>query len=57
MDPLDCMELLDQLEEHESRLTGWEREFVDSLQQQLSRGRAPTIKQADTVQRLKDKYL
>ena len=38
--------MIDDCIARESRLTDWERSFVDSLDHQLSNGRALSIKQA-----------
>lgn len=36
-------------EKRESKLSDWERTFVDSLGQQIGRGRVPTAKQIETL--------
>jgi hypothetical protein len=36
-------------ENRESKLTDWEREFVDSISRQLAQGRALSEKQADRL--------
>lgn len=41
--------LIDDCEARESRLTDWERGFIDSLRRQISDGRRPTLKQVDTL--------
>lgn len=41
--------MLDDCEKRESRLTDWEREFVDSLRSQLERDRRPSAKQIETL--------
>ena len=38
-------QMLTDCEKRESKLSDWERGFVDSLGQQLGRGRTPTPKQ------------
>ena len=41
--------MLDDCEKREGRLTDWERGFVDSLREQITQGRKPTAKQAETL--------
>jgi len=41
--------MLDDCEKRESRLTDWERGFVDSLRSQLERDRRPSAKQTETL--------
>lgn len=41
--------LLDDCEQRESRLTDWERGFVDSLRKQIEAGRRPSAKQIDAL--------
>lgn len=41
--------MLDDCEKRESRLTDWERGFVDSLRTQLERDRRPSVKQIETL--------
>ena len=43
------MTLVEDCEARESRLTDWERDFVDSVRRQLEAGRALSKKQADTL--------
>ena len=40
---------LDDCELRESRLSDWERRFIDSLRKQLEEGRAPTPKQIESL--------
>jgi hypothetical protein len=42
-------QMLADCEKRESKLSDWERTFVDSLGQQLARGRTPTPKQTATL--------
>lgn len=42
-------------EQRESRLTEWERTFIDSINDQLGRGRSLTPKQADTLEAIWDR--
>lgn len=39
-------------EKRESKLTDWERSFIDSLNQQMAKGRALSEKQAETLDRI-----
>lgn len=39
-------------EKRESKLSDWERQFVNSLSQQLGRGRSLTDKQADKLEKI-----
>ena len=39
-------------ENRESKLTDWERSFIDSIGQQMARGRALSEKQAETLDRI-----
>lgn len=41
--------LIDDCEGRESRLTDWERGFVDSLRSQIERDRRPSVKQIETL--------
>jgi hypothetical protein len=41
--------MLEDCEKRESRLTDWERGFVDSLQNQIASGRRPSPKQVETL--------
>jgi len=41
--------MLDDCEKRESRLTDWERGFVDSLRSQLERDCRPSAKQIETL--------
>lgn len=50
--PDEVHQMIDDLEARESRLTDWEREFVDSIKAQLGRGRALTLKQDETLERI-----
>lgn len=47
--------MLDDCEKRESRMTEWEQSFVDSLSTQLGRGRIPTAKQIETLDRIWEK--
>lgn len=39
-------------EKRESRLTEWERNFIDSVRAQIEQGRRPTPKQIETLDRV-----
>jgi hypothetical protein len=45
----EYLTLLDDCEARESRLTDWERSFVDSLRKQIEAGRRPSPKQVETL--------
>lgn len=47
--------MLDDCEERESRMTEWESDFCDSLSSQIDRGRVPTDKQIETLDRIWEK--
>ena len=57
--PADPYETLEQMlrdcEARESRLTDWERRFVDSVTLQFDRGRALSSKQRETLERIWDR--
>ena len=42
-------QMLADCEKRESKLSDWERTFIDSLGQQIARGRTPTPKQTATL--------
>lgn len=44
--------MLRDCEKRESRLTTWEREFIDSLQHRLARGGSLTPKQCETLDKI-----
>lgn len=45
----EYLQLLDDCEKREDRLSDWERGFVDSLRRQIEQGRRPTTKQIETL--------
>lgn len=45
----EYLTLLSDCEQRESRLTDWERHFVDSLRRQIEQDRRPNTKQIDTL--------
>lgn len=45
----EYLTLLDDCEKRESRLTEWERSFVDSMRHQVEAGRRPTKAQVETL--------
>lgn len=47
----EYLQLIADCERRESRLSDWERNFLDSLQRQLEQGRAPTPKQIECLDR------
>lgn len=46
------LQMVDDCENRESKLTDWERSFVDSIKDQLGRSRALSDKQAETLDRI-----
>jgi|HubBroStandDraft_2_1064218.scaffolds.fasta_scaffold81979_1 hypothetical protein len=48
-------DLLDDCEARESRMTDWERTFIDSLRAQIGAGRRPTDKQVETLDNIWEK--
>ena len=47
--------ILEQLESQESKLSEWERNFVQSLQEQIGKGRKLSMKQRDVLGNIWDK--
>lgn len=47
--------MLDDCEARESRLSDWERTFIDSLRSQIEAGRTLTTKQIDTLDTIWEK--
>lgn len=45
----EYLQMLDDCEARESRLTDWERGFVDSLRSQIGHGKAPSPKQIESL--------
>ena len=43
------LQLIEDCEQRESRLTEWERDFIDSVKDQIGRGRRPSVKQIDAL--------
>ena len=41
--------LIEDCEARESRLTAWEREFIDSIKHQVEQGRSLTVKQVEIL--------
>lgn len=50
--PDEISQMLDDLEKRESKLSEWERGFVDDISVQLGRGHALTPKQDETLSRI-----
>lgn len=44
--------MLGDCEARESRLTDWERGFIDSIRDQIDNGRAPTPKQIEVLDQI-----
>jgi SMC interacting uncharacterized protein involved in chromosome segregation len=47
--------MLSDCEKRESRMTEWEQSFIDSLSVQIGRGRIPSAKQIETLERIWEK--
>lgn len=45
----EYLQQIDDCERRESRLTDWERNFLDSLRRQIEDGRAPSPKQIECL--------
>ena len=48
-DPSDHPQMIVDCENRESKLSDWERQFVDSISRQLANGHALTAKQSETL--------
>lgn len=48
----EYVQMIDDCEERESRLTVWERTFIASIRDQLERQRPLTAKQTDTLDQI-----
>ncbi len=51
----EYIQLLDDCETREERLTDWERKFIDSLRGQIEGGRSPSPKQVETLDNIWEK--
>lgn len=51
----DFLLLIDDCEKRESRLSDWERTFLDSLRGQIERGSFPSKKQSDILDEIWNK--
>jgi hypothetical protein len=51
----ECMQLVEDCENRESRLTEWEQNFVDSIRNRLEQEKPITEKQAKTLDRIWEK--
>ena len=50
----EALQMIEDCEARESRLSEWEAGFIDSLSKQVERGRALTEKQDETLNRISD---
>lgn len=50
----DTHTMIEDCEARESRLSDWERSFIDSIKYQLASGRGLSVKQAETLERIWD---
>lgn len=55
MDSDDALQLIEDCEDRESRMSEWERDFVDSVKSQLGRGRSLSQKQTDVLETVWEK--
>lgn len=53
--PADNMQLVEDCETRESKLSDWEREFIDSIRRQLEAGRSLTVKQDERLNAIWDR--
>lgn len=44
------LQMIDDCEARESRLTEWQRDFIDSISMRVARGESLTPKQAETLE-------
>jgi hypothetical protein len=51
----EYLQLLDDCEQREERLSDWERGFVDSLRARIESGSTPTPKQIETLDNIWEK--
>ncbi len=51
----EYLTMIEDCEKRDSRLTDWEKQFVDSLSGQLANGRRPSPKQIEVLERIWDK--
>lgn len=51
----EYLTMLDDCEARESRLSDWERGFVDSLRGQIESGRRPSLKQIEKLDNIWEK--
>lgn len=53
--PDEHLQMVEDCEARESRLTDWERTFVDSIKRQLGNGKTLSLKQIETLDELWEK--
>lgn len=46
----EYLQMIDDCEKRESRLTDWERSFIDSLRNQIETERRPSVKQIESLE-------
>lgn len=51
----DIADMIEDCEKRESMLSDWEREFIDSIGERLSRGRSLTTRQIETLESIWDR--
>lgn len=53
--PDEIEQMVADCEARESRLTDWERKFIDDISHSLERGRGLTVKQDEALERIWDR--
>ena len=51
----EYLTLIEDCEARESKMTEWEQEFMDSLRKQIEKGRRPSVKQVEVLDRVWEK--
>lgn len=51
------LDMISECEEHESRLSDWERGLLDSVRHRLDNDEVPTAKQLEYLNRIYDKVI
>ncbi len=48
----ECLTMIEDCENRESKLTDWERSFIDSVKSRLTAGNSLTERQAETLENI-----
>ena len=51
----EYLTMIEDCEARESKMTEWEQEFMDSLRKQIEKGRRPSVKQVEVLDRVWEK--